>query len=173
MLLKIAAILLAISLSACSANSSTVKTTTSPIDGVSRTVISGSDFSISYIYPADGEGMGVEVAGGSVTEKEYASIVFSATQVGGIYREAFFKADGVTFTLEPTSAPVSFTASEYGVISDKEFLISCDDLLTVAKSSEVYLRITYVSGFVDYSVSEAKYGADGFGMIKKIASYCE
>ena len=156
----------------CSANNASVKTTTSPIDGKTRTVINGSDFSISYIYPASGEGLGVKIAGGSVVDNQVASIVFDAHSSSG-FREAFFKADGDIYKLRPTAALTDFQTSEYGTRAIKEYTIPCADLVKVSNSTEVYLRITYADGFVDYDVSKSKYGADGFGMIKKITDYCK
>jgi hypothetical protein len=171
-LFKTAALVSLLTLTGCSANNASVSTTTSPIDGKSRTVINGSDFSTTYIYPASGGGLGMEIAGGSVTDKEMASIVFEAASSDG-FREAFFKADGQTYDLEPTSALTDFQVNEYGARAIKEYLIPCSDLIEVAKSSEVYLRVTFADGFVDYDVSKSKYGADGFGMVKKIAEYCK
>lgn len=156
----------------CSANSAGVKVSTSPIDGKTTTVIQGSDFSTSYIYPFDGEGLGIEIAGGSVTDKQVASIVFTALSAEG-FRSAFFKADGKIIDMRPTAAITDFSASEYGVNAVKEFLISCPQIIEVADSTEVYMRVTFADGYVDYAVSKSKYGADGFGMIKKIASYCK
>jgi len=159
----------------CSANSASVKTNTSPIDGKTRTVIDGSDFSTSYISPVDGSRatLAMEVAGGSVIDKETASIVFNATSNSG-FRGAYFKADGVEFQLKPSKALTDFASNRYGIDAIKEFFISCPDLIKVTQSKEVYLRVTFGDGFVDYDVSKPKYsGADGFGMIKKISQYCE
>ena len=161
-----------ITLFACSANNSSVKTTTSPVDGKTRTVIQGSDFSTSYIYPIEGSSMlGMEIAGGSVTNKETASIVLKVSSDSG-FRKAYFKADGDKVDLHPTQAITDFNSNEYGVTATKEFTIGCENLKRVSQSKEVYLRVTFADGYVDYDVSKAKFGADGFGMIKKIAQYC-
>ncbi|WP_371374956.1 hypothetical protein [Thalassotalea aquiviva] len=161
-----------LAISGCVANDASVSTTVSPIDGKSTTVINGSAFSTSYIYPISGTGLGMEVAGGSVTNKDIASIVFEASSSVG-FREAFFKADGITYDLKPTKALTNFETNGYGTIATKEFLLSCSDILNVSQSSEVYLRVTFADGFVDYDVSKSKNGTDGFAMIKKIASYCK
>jgi hypothetical protein len=157
----------------CASNSASVKTTTSPVDGKTRTIIQGSAFSTSYIYPVDGSSMlGMEIAGGSVIDKETASIIFNTMSDSG-YRTAYFKADGEEVELTPTKAITDFTSSQYGVNAIKEFYISCSDIKKVAQSNDVYLRVTFSDGFVDYDVSKTKYGADGFGMIKKISQYCD
>jgi hypothetical protein len=160
-------------LTGCSANNASVKTNISPVDGKIRTVIQGSDFSTSWIYPVEGSSMlGMLIVGGSVIEKETASIIFSVTSNSG-FRSAFFKADGEVIDLRPTKATTDFSSGQLGVEASKEFLIGCEPLNIVVQSTDVYLRITYADGFVDYDVSKPKYsGADGFGMIKKIASYC-
>ena len=165
-----AALPFAICLTACSANNSSVSTTTSPIDGKVRTVISGSDFSTSYIY------LFLQVVqdankGGSVTDQTVSTIVFETTSTDG-FREAFFKADEKIYNLKPTAALTDFSSDKYGINATKEFFISCNDLVAVSKSLDVYLRVTFADGFVDYDVSKSNFGADGFGMIKKIASYC-
>ncbi|MED5327649.1 MAG: hypothetical protein VYE37_15380 [Pseudomonadota bacterium] len=171
-LLTVTTIILAITLIGCSANSASVKTTTSPVDGKTRTTINGSEFSTSYIYPVEGSSMmGMEVAGGSVVDKRTAYIVFTTSSDSG-FRDAYFKADGNQFDMTPTSALTDFTSSEYGVNATKEFFISCEALQKVTQSKDVYLRVTFADGFVDYNVSKTKYGADGFEMIKKIAQYC-
>ena len=166
-----AALPFAICLTACSANNSSVSTTTSPIDGKVRTVISGSDFSTSYIYPISSGGSGMLIKGGSVTDQTVSTIVFETTSTDG-FREAFFKADEKIYNLKPTAALTDFSSDKYGINATKEFFISCNDLVAVSKSLDVYLRVTFADGFVDYDVSKSNFGADGFGMIKKIASYC-
>lgn len=172
-LLPIAAAIASVALIGCSANSASIKTTTSPVDGKTRTTINGSEFSTSYIYPVEGSTMmGMEVAGGSVVDKSTAYIVFTTSSDSG-FRDAYFKADGNQFDMSPTSALTDFTSSEYGINATKEFFISCEALQKVTQSKDVYLRVTFADGFVDYNVSKTKYGADGFEMIKKIAQYCD
>ncbi len=171
-LLRVTTFISVIALAGCSANSASVKTSTSPVDGKTRTTISGSDFSTSYIYPVEGGAMmGMEIAGGSVVDKNTAYIIFKTFSDSG-FRSAFFKADGNRFDMSPTSAPTDFTGSEYGINAAKEFFIGCEELNKVTQSKDVYLRVTFTNGFVDYNVSKTKYGADGFEMIKKIAQYC-
>ncbi|MFT2092464.1 hypothetical protein [Paraglaciecola sp. 2405UD69-4] len=155
----------------CSANNASVRTSVSPIDGKSTTIITDSAFSLSYIYPANDEGLGIRLEGGRVFDKEEASIIFDASTDHG-FREAFFKADGETYFMTPSAALTDFKADKHGVRASKEFMIGCSELVKVANSKDVYLRITYSNGFVDYNVSKPFRGSDGFGMVKKIASYC-
>lgn len=171
-LLTVTTFVSVIVLTGCSANSASVKTSTSPVDGKTRTTISGSGFSTSYIYPVEGSSMmGMEIAGGSVVDKNTAYITFRTSSDSG-FRDAFFKADGNRFDMSPTSALTDFTSSEYGISATKEFFIGCEELNKVTQSKDVYLRVSFADGFVDYNVSKTKYGADGFEMIKKIAQYC-
>ena len=164
---KKALIISSIILTGCSANNAAVKTITSPVDGKTRTTITGSNFSMSYIYPIEGSNnsTGMEIAGGSVIDKEYAS------DKG--YRKAYFQADGERFEMNPTNAVTDFNANKHGVKATKEFIMTCDDIKQVAQSKEVYLRITFADGFTDYNVSKSNNGTDGFEMIKKIAMYCD
>ena len=171
-ILKLITLTGALALSACAANHASIKTQTSPVDGSTRTTVTGSGFSTSYIYPADGGGSGIEIAGGTVIDKKYAQITFKAFEISG-FRDALFNADGDLIEIETTKHITDFSVSEYGSTSSKTYVMTCDELLKISKSNEVYLRITYSDGFVDYSVSESgRYGADGFAMVKKIAEQC-
>ncbi|MCW8355285.1 hypothetical protein N5P32_05050 [Marinomonas pontica] len=174
MIIKIIGLMfIPIVLSACSANSAKVSTTTSPIDGVTRTIITGPDFSNSLIYPVDSNGLGVLIKGGAVVDKKYALINFESSSSSG-YRSAFFSASGKKINLSPAQSLTSFEVDNVGITSNMSFGLMCDELLTVAQSNDVYLRIVRNSGFTDYMVSESPYsGTDGFEMIKKIASYCK
>jgi|GEM_PF-3823445 len=158
----------------CSANSSSVKTTTSPVDGKTTTKISRSTFDTSWIYPVSGSaGNPLLIDGGSVTDKQTASITVSTSSDSG-YRSAYFKADGKRIDLTSSNAMTDFSSDQYGIDASTSFYISCIELKKVTQSKEVYLRVTFSDGFVDYDVSKPKYsGADGFGMIKKISQYCE
>ena len=171
--LSVPVIILTTFLTACAANNASVKTTTSPVDGKTRTAIRGSDFSLSWIYPVEGSSMlGMLIVGGNVVEKETASIIFSTSSNSG-FQSAYFKADGERIDLQATEASTNFSSSQYGVEASKEFIIGCEKLNAVVQSTDVYLRVTFRDGFTDYDVSKTKHsGADGFGMIKKIAQYC-
>lgn len=170
-------LLLAVStivLSGCSANSASVKTTTSPIDGKTRTTISRSTFDSSWIYPVEGSaGVGMLINGGSVTDKQTASIIVSTPSNSG-YRSAYFKADDERFDLTASSTMTDFSTNEYGTTATTSFYMSCLELKKVAQSKQVYLRVTFSDGYRDYDVSKKHNAvADGFGMIKKISQYCE
>ena len=159
-------------LTACSANHATVNTMTSPVDGKTRTTIKAPDFSNSIIYAVAGSSAyGMHIEGGSVIDKKTASIIFSTTSNSG-FRTAYFKADGDRIDLHDTNVLTNFSSDRYGVHASKEFFISCEKITTVVQSTDVYLRVTFSDGFVDYDVSKIISGADGFGMIKKIAQYC-
>lgn len=161
------------SITGCAAGNSKVTTTISPIDGRSQTVIQAPDFSTSYIYPADGIGSGIKIEGGSVVDKEIATIVFTGFSGDGL-RNAMFKADGQVINAKPVGVVNDYEVSSYGVSATRSFLLSCEELKQIANAKSTYLRINYLNGFVDYTVTKAgAYGADGIEMIRKIASYCE
>jgi hypothetical protein len=165
-------IIVSVFLASCSANNATVNTMTSPIDGKTRTTIKAPDFSNSIIYPVEGSSAyGMHIDGGSVIDKKTASIIFKTMSNSG-FRTAYFKADGDRIDLHDTNVLTNFSSDKYGVYASKEFFISCEKITTVVQSTDVYLRVTFSDGFVDYDVSKIISGADGFGMIKKIAHYC-
>lgn len=173
MLKKIWITTLAITLSACSANSAKVETSTSPVDGKTTTYITGSSFSNSLIYPVKKNSghYGILIEGGAIIDKEVARINISSMSKSG-YDSIFFKADGEKYDVKLPNG-TSFDVTDLGVDASTSMFLSCSDITKISQSSEVFMRVTYRTGFVDYFVSDPVYpSADGFEMIKKIASYC-
>jgi hypothetical protein len=167
---KVVSIAVVMLLTGCVSTSPSVSTSVSPVDGKSRTDVSASLYSMSHVLSVDGEsGLGIE--GGTVVDGEYAFILFRQNYAVS-FLDASFNADGLMIEMEPANVLTDFKVSEYGTTAKKSFIISCSDLLKVAKSKDVYLRVNYISGFVDYSVSAMDYGYHGFQTIKDIASHC-
>lgn len=169
---KLGCLALAGVLAGCAASGSKVTTHTSPIDGKTTTTIHGSDFATSLIYPINNnaEHGGMLINGGSVVDKDIARIRVSAFSETG-YTSAFFKADGKLFNLEPSTT--SFKVDQYGAQAFTSLSIACSELQQVVNSNQIYMRVTFRNGYVDYKVEDGtKMGSDGLSMIKAISSHC-
>jgi hypothetical protein len=174
LLKKLSIPLMTVILTACSANSAKVETTTSPIDGITITSITGSSFPTSFIYPViEKNYLGILIKGGDIIEGRTAKIHISSSS-SSRYESIFFKADGKKYNLKLPNYGTVFDVDEFGISAETSLGLSCENLTKIAQSSEVFMRVTYETGYVDYFVSDKiKTGADGFEMIKRIASYCK